>query len=414
MYLTAMTHRDELFDLTLRWVNDDFRPEDGETITRIFVYESAISAIVIERVLGFLGRLRDTPLRQERVRFKHELRERVIAGIGVRNPRLGELARAFHDNPKYFFPYLPIDALVVTDADAHLLAIGRIKRMTRVAEKVSFRLVEALFKEIRAKAKGLAEERAAEAGVPLDAFISTPDAMQEDFVRAEAAVARSFMDRTVRIEAEALTINDILGFKIIAPRDVLDRIPDMLGREPGVAIREIQEHRGHYNAINLLLDMDLPPEGILAARLAGQDWSIARQRGLDPETIRRQAPDYLSLGAKSVRIELILTTPEELMEAEFGRSIHELRILRLRQRQEYNGPLGQNAGYLIEYLLVLAASPTIRIPEIPIKMYGRYLPEEVAALKCALHGNTMDDGMLGTFCLRQDRQGNRPGACARA
>jgi len=275
--------------------------------------------------------------------------------------------------------------------------------MTRVAEKVSFRLVEALFKEIRAKARQLAERRAEEAGVPLAAFVSSEEAMQNDFVRAEEAVARSFMDRTIHIEAGALTINDIIGFKVVAPQETLDRIPAILGDEAGIEVVEIQKHSGNYNAVNLLLDLDLPPANALTARLLGMDWDIAGQRGLNPEDVRRDIADYVNRGATSVRIELILTTPEELMEAEFGRSIHELRVLRLRQRQEYNGPLGQNAGYLIEYMLALAASPTIRIPEIPIKMYGRYLPEEIAALKCTLHGNAIDGGLLGTFFLHQGR-----------
>jgi hypothetical protein len=48
------------------------------------------------------------------------------------------------------------------------------------------------------------------------------------------------------------------------------------------------------------------------------------------------------------------------------------------------GPLGQNAGYLVEYLLAVASSPTVSIPEIPIKMSARYLPEAIATLKCAL------------------------------
>jgi hypothetical protein len=341
-----------------------------------------------------MDRFWNTPLRTERVRFKHELRERILASIGVRNPRVDELADSFHDNPKYFFPYLPIDALIITDETPRLLALGRIKRMTRVAEKVSFRLVEALFKEIQAKARRFAEQRAAEAGVPLGAFVSSEEAMQDDFVRAEEAVAHRFMDRTIHIKAEALTINDIIGFKIIAPQELLDRIPLLLSDEPGVTVAEIQKHSGNYNAVNLLLDLDLPPADILANRLRGMDWDMAKARGMDPADIQRNVFSYVSAGATSIRIELILTTPEELMEAEFGRSIHELRVLRLRQRQEYNGPLGQNAGYLIEYMLALAASPSVRIPEIPIKMYGRYLPEEIAALKCALHGNAIDDGLL--------------------
>lgn len=402
MYLTAMTHREELFDLTLRWLNDDFHPDDGERITRIFIYESAISAIVIERVLHLMGRFWNTPLRTERVRFKHELRERIIESIGVRNPRVDHLADSFHDNPKYFFPYLPIDALVITDETPRLLALGRIKRMTRVAEKVSFRLVEALFKQIQAKARRFAEQRAAQAGVPLAAFVSSEEAMQDDFIQAEEAVALSFMDRTIHIEAEALTINDIIGFKVVAPQEMLDRIPAALGVEAGIEVVEIQKHSGNYNAVNLLLDVDLPPAEALTARLLGMDWGIASQRGLNPDDVRRGVAGYVGRGADSVRIEFILTTPEELMEAEFGRSIHELRVLRLRQRQEYNGPLGQNAGYLIEYMLALAASPTIRIPEIPIKMYGRYLPEEIAALKCTLQGNAIDGGLLGTFFLHHD------------
>lgn len=76
-------------------------------------------------------------------------------------------------------------------------------------------------------------------------------------------------------------------------------------------------------------------------------------------------PEYISTGADTVRVEIILATPEELMESEFGPSIHELRILNLRQRQAYRGPLGLNAGYLIEYLLALAPSPTISVSEQP-------------------------------------------------
>ncbi|NLW81249.1 MAG: hypothetical protein GXY42_06205 [Desulfovibrionales bacterium] len=402
MYLTAMTHRNELFDLTLRWMNDDFHPDDGEKITRIFVYESAISAIVMERILQFLSEFMGHPLQMERVRLKHELRERIISCLPVRNSRTDELAGHFLKNPTYFFPYLPIDATVITDSAARLVAIGRIKRLTRIAEKVSFRLVEALFKEIQSKARQLATQRAAAAGVALDTFVSSEATMQHDFIEAEDAVARSFMDKTIRIDPADLTINDILGFKIIAPQATLDRLPAILGDEPGMTVVEIERHSGDYNAVNLLLDISLPSADVVTARLRDLDWDIARKRGLNPSDIRNNIGRYVGDGAPSIRLELILTTPEELMESEFGRSLHELRVLRLRQRQRYSGPLGQNAAYLIEYLLTLAASPTVSIPEIPIKMYGRYLPEEISTLKSSLHGSVLDDGLLGTFCLQQD------------
>ena len=44
MYVAAMTHRDELFDLALRWLNNNCLPGDGESLTRIFVYESFCSS----------------------------------------------------------------------------------------------------------------------------------------------------------------------------------------------------------------------------------------------------------------------------------------------------------------------------------------------------------------------------------
>jgi hypothetical protein len=88
------------------------------------------------------------------------------------------------------------------------------------------------------------------------------------------------------------------------------------------------------------------------------------------------------------------------MESEFGRSMHELRVLRLRQRQHYSGAIAQNAAHLIEYMLALAASPTVDVAKLPIKMYGRYLPETISSAKCALFGNEIDGGLLDAFCLK--------------
>lgn len=402
MYLTAMTHRDELYDLTLRWLNDRFHPDDGRTVSRIFVYESVISAVAVDHMVGFLSRWLNSSLKMERIRQKHVLRERIIAHQPLQNPRMYQLTDTFLENPKFFFPHLPIDAVTITDSDSRLVAIARIKRLSRVAEKISFRLVDALFKEVRAEANRLAGQRAAAAGVELIDFISSTTAMRNDFIEAEATVAHRFQDGNVHIDRQALTINDIIGFKIIGPPQVLDQLTQALYDEPGITVIEREKHSGDYNAVNLLLDLELPSATILSGHMQAIDWSIGLRRGLTLENLRKNIADYVSQGAKSVRIEIILTTYEELMEAEFGRSIHELRVLRLRHRQTYSGPLGQNAGYLIEYLLALASSPTVSIPQIPIKMYGRYLPEAIATLKCALYGTDIDGGLLSTFCPEQD------------
>lgn len=402
MYLTAMTHRDELFDLTLRWLNDDVVPEDGKTISRIFLYESAVSAVVVDRMIAFLRRLFKGPLQMERIRQKQALRRRLIRYLPYKSNRTRHLIRHFEKNPEYFFPRLPIDALLITSSDSQLVAICRIKRLCRVAEKVSFRLVEALLKEIRAEARNIAAKRAEVAGVHLTDLVSSETEMQIDFAAAEAAVAGRFRNHNIRIPREVMTVNDLLGFKIIGESRFIEQFPSLLDQAPGINLLEIEKHTGDYNAVNLLVEIDLPVQDKLSVFLKSFDWSIALQRGLDPGTTKQGFMDYLAQGSGKVRMEIILTTYDELMESEFGRSMHELRVLRLRQRHAYSGPIAQNAAYLIEYLLTLASSPTVDVKESPIKMYGRYLPETIASAKCALFGNEIDGGLLSAFCLKTD------------
>ncbi len=397
MYITAMTHRDELFDLTLRWLNDDFAPEDGTAVSRIFLYESAVAFVLAKRMISFLGRLFGPRLEVERVRHKQHLRESIIRYLPAQSRRMQTLVSSFRDNPEYFFPRLAMDAVLITANETRLAAIGRIKRLSRVAEKVSYRMVDALFREVQAEARVIAAQRAVATGVPLAGLVSSEEAMRKDFFEAEAMVARRFQNKNMFIDRRALTVNDLMGFKIIGDPDLLDRVPSMLSEEPGFSVAEVQQHTGNYNAVNLLVDIDLPDPAELATISAGFDWPVAARRGLDPSEARKGFQAYAAQGAGSVRLEVILTTYDELMESELGRSMHELRILRLRQRQAYSGPIAQNAAYLIEYLLTLAASPTVAVPELPVKMYGRYLPETIVAAKCSLFGSEIDCGLLHAF-----------------
>ncbi len=398
MYIKAMTHRDELFRLTMRWMNDDFYPEDGKTVSRIFLLENAIASVVTGRLIDFLDRVFSGPLQMERVRQKQVLRERIIHYLPNKTSRNNFLAENFRQNPEYFFPRLPLDAVILTTPASRLVATGRIKQQSRIAEKVSFRMVDALFQEIQAEARSIAAQRAAAAGIPLADLRSSPETMQEDFIRAEAMVAGHFKDNNVQIEPNKMCLNDLIGFKIICQQELMDRIPELLNREPGIRIMETEHHSGVYKAINLLVEIDLPAPEKLTAHLEGFDWSIAVHRGLNPDELRKQIPDYVIQGAGRVQMEIILTTYDELMESEFGRSIHELRILRLRQRQTYSGLVAQNVAYLVEYLLALSFSPTVKIPELPVKIYGRYLPETIAASKWALYGYEKDDQVINAFC----------------
>jgi hypothetical protein len=398
MYLSGLTHRDELFNLTLRWLNDDFQPDDGLVLTRIFFYESLLaSCCVIPEMLGLLENFYGPRIHVERIRQKHLLRKNLIRYLPYKTPRTDELVSAFEANPEFFFPRLPVDAVLVLSSDGRLVSLGRIKRLSRVAEKVSFRLIDTLFHQIKAEAEHFAEARATHAGLPFSGLISSPEAMRQDFIQAELAVAAHFRDKVMRLEPASLTINDMIGFKIVGEPEELNQVMERM--KDTFSVIEIQTHSGNYNATNLTLDVALPPVEEVLKTLRQQDFSLAAQRGLDPAQAVRDLPDYLDAGSKVVRLEVILTTYPELLESEIGRSIHELRILRLRDRMVYSGLLAQNAGYLIEYLLSLAMAPVVRITELPIKLYGRYLPETIQSAKSALFQSGMDGSLLDAFCL---------------
>lgn len=400
MYITGMTHREDLFDLTLRWLNDDLRAGDGELVTGIFLYEGVISAAVaVNRMIDFLGKLFGRELNTERVRQKRFLRQRIIEYLPKGNITTRYLAELFRDNPEYFFPHVPVDALLVTCGPA-LAAIGRIKRLSRVAEKASYRLVDFLFREIKHEAERLAALRASDAGLPLPALVSSEEDMLRDFVEAEAAIIQRFRNRNVIIGREALSINDMIGFKIVGGPELFDNVTALLREEPGISIVEVQEHTGNYKDVNLLVDIELPPPGKMGKMLADFDWSIAASRGLDPHWAKENFPAYVDQGARTIRMEIILTDYNELMHSEFGRSIHELRVLKLRERQAYSGLIAHNAGYLIEYMLALALAPATGVAELPIKMYGRYLPESIVAVKNELFGREADGCLVDAYCLR--------------
>jgi len=75
-------HRDDLFDITLRWLNNVPRQEDGRRLSEIFLFESAVSAPIVQDImLGLFAKLFGERLSVERVQYKDLLRSRLIHGI---------------------------------------------------------------------------------------------------------------------------------------------------------------------------------------------------------------------------------------------------------------------------------------------------------------------------------------------
>jgi hypothetical protein len=303
-------HRDDLFDITLRWLNNDPREDDGRRLSEIFLFESAVSAPIVQDImLNLFGRLYGERLSVERVQYKDALRARLIEGIPRFPPRVQDLVAAYQASPEEFFPGMPVDAMLLSTPTRSLVSISRIKRPSRVAEKTAYRLSDALADRVRQEAEVFASARAFARGVPLQHLISTEAQMDEDFVAAERVVAGAFRDGAVIFPRDQLTINDVIGFKVIGDEGELLLAEHIFAEESGVTVVEREEHRGHYNATNLLLDIDLPPVGRIIDDNAHRDWHQAAQRGLDPATAPQRFAEYVESGARTVRTATATPTP---------------------------------------------------------------------------------------------------------
>jgi hypothetical protein len=93
------------------------------------------------------------------------------------------------------------------------------------------------------------------------------------------------------------------------------------------------------------------------------------QKGIEP---------FFDGAEPTLRFELILSTFPAMIESEMGISIHEERIMAQRENKTYKGYIPMNVEFLIEYLLAVGLSPTTHIERLPIKLWGRYLPDTIS------------------------------------
>jgi len=74
---------------------------------------------------------------------------------------------------------------------------------------------------------------------------------------------------------------------------------------------------------------------------------------------------------------VILSTFPDMVESELGSSIHEERIITQRDNKPYKGYIPVNVEFLVEYLFAVGFSPKVHVDYLPIKLWGRYLPDTV-------------------------------------
>ena len=401
MFLTGLTHRRRLFDIAMRWLVDDPHPDDGRVVTEIFVYEGLVSVYAAQRFMDEIyEEVFGERLVLEPIHYKHELREMALEAIGEPTPRQYEMMECYHSNPEAYFRRMPIDGVMGFTADARLVGTFRLKRPRRVAEKTSRRIADYLGQTIRERAEDAARRRARSRGIPLDELVSTHEEQRREFTEAESQLADQFQRAKIRLPAEALNVDDMIGFKLIGREDELARALKAVEDHPHASIFEREEHAGEYNATNILVDLTLPKPAELLRRFRSEDWRFAAGRGLSPAQLAAGFPAYVAGGAESVRVEIILTSFEELLESELGRCMHEYRVLEQRYNRDYRGRMAKNAEFIIEYLLAVAFGPTTDVGDIPCKMWGQYLPETLSHATRDVYGQLPSGLVLPSIAYR--------------
>ncbi|HPC03451.1 MAG TPA: hypothetical protein PKY58_05570 [Syntrophales bacterium] len=377
--INSYIHRSLLCDIIRRWMFNELRAADGDSVTRLVHFNSAYVSRYLDRFSReILEALYGKGLASRPVSLKGDLKDALIAHPPYRNARIDELVRDYRDNPGRFYRETPFHGTLYfreEEGGARYLASSRIKRVRRLAEKGARRIVDQIFRNIREQAALLAEERARYLGIPRSHLVTSPEDMQAEFLRAENRILEDLKNRKPLVGMGAPVINDVAGVKIIMESGDQERLKEVLTAGERFDIVEEEKHKGRYNATNFIVRYTPPKKEIAGIPLGNDVLRFLSARGWNGGKVNDAFREFIVTGEQSVHIEIIVSTYQETLESEIGRSMHEDRILEQRMSRQYRGPLAANVEYLMEYLFLFPYSRQKEIRELPIRIWNRYLPD---------------------------------------
>ena len=374
MYISAFLHRDELFDITNRWFSDKLEPDDPLRVTRIIAYDSFAAW---EKLLCFVTdlnrKLCPTKVRQKPITIKKQLKDFICNAEGPKSDRINNLIHEYKNLPEYYYVGSPLAGNIYLDENHRVVSICRLKRVKRIAEKTS----RYASLHITQKIQETANEIRIENGKVRNGSGQLPHDL---LIQAEKRLMMSIKKKGLTLPADIVSIKDVLGIKVIRNGVSENKLESVIEKFPGANIIEKETHTGNYNAIHYVVELKVDLKDIICKFAAGNNQAYFSNRGLPKERIVEDFKTFIGTGSDTVQLDMIFTTFDELIESEIGRSMHEARIFKQRQHQNSFGNIPINIEYLIEYLIAVGLSPVVHIDEIPIKIWGRYLPDTLSYL----------------------------------
>jgi hypothetical protein len=377
--INSYLHRGALQYLIRRWMYNQAEPSDADTITRLVHFNQAFVSRYLKVFSEHLfGRLHDGPLQGISIRCKADFKDALVAHCPVRNPRIEQMLYDYRDEPGRFFRETPFHGRLYLGQGPHgpvMVGASRIKRFRRLGEKIARRIIDHVFASIKDSAEMLARERAIASGVPVDALITSEPQMIEEFLGAERRLLHDLRSNRPILADKRMVIQDVAGIKVIVADDCRGPLLEKIARLERCELIEIEEHKGRYNAVNLVVRYTPDREALVAEPPSASMLELMRVRGMDPGRVHEQFKQFVLTAEQDVHLEVILCNYQEMLESELGRCMHEDRILRQRVTQQYNGQLANNIEFLIAYLFAFAASSRTELEALPIRLWDRYLPD---------------------------------------
>lgn len=368
-----------MFDITGRWLCGRLDLQDGLRITEILVCDGFVLSDTLEKITHLLlGLICEGPCQVKPILFKGELRDAICRNAVRTTPRMEQLIGHYKSNPDFYYREAPINGVICMDSQGRLAGLYRIKRPRRIAEKANRYIANWILRTVQSRAEKMAEERANKVGVPIKTLITPEEEMSREFIKAEEQIADEFKAGTIELDRSALTVHDVGGIKVVADKERLSRLSETLSDHPTIRMVDQEEYSGDYQARNLVLEVPWDREDVCRRYMETRAWKKYLNRGIAESRLQKGLEPLLADPKPTLNVELILSTFPDMVESELGKSIHEERIIAQRDNKIYKGYIPMNVELLIEYLFAVGLSPQVSIENLPIKLWGRYLPDTIS------------------------------------
>jgi len=239
-------------------------------------------------------------------------------------------------------------------------------------------MISIIFDEIKKRADALAFERAYRLGIPKDKLVTPVEEQKEEFAHAERRFIKQ-LRKGIFFPNEAIVqtgkIQDVAGAKVVIDDDRTHDFEKFFDERPNYSILEKEEHTGIYDASNYIIDLRLDKKTLLERAPDTRGTDVRSNRGMNRNTIIEEYKTFIETAEDNVLFEVITSNYPEMIESEFGRSMHEERILAQREQIEYRSSIARNVRYITEYLFLFAVSGKKCILELPIRLWEKTMPD---------------------------------------